>query len=916
MGIMASEKDIAQDTLVIANPGTGKTTALAGQVVKLLKEGAKEEEILCITFTTKAAEEMRQRISKAVRESGIVAKPQNIDIHTFHSYAFDYLQERGEEREVATNNYTRYSIYRSFKNLEAMNYQDDYIIDEIVPKCENAIRYLKSFGILPEQIRLADAEKELEKVYEEEGIANISLEENKRFLEYFVTAFSNYEHEKNSSGRYLDYNDMLMEFVKRYDRKARHYKFVLVDELQDVNELEADIAVASGDSLFLVGDRKQAIFGFQGGSVENFRRFIEMKGIRKETKTLNYRSLQGILDYSKTHFLANTTDMSYKEELEGLKGNREGEAMIRVITSKDQNRSAISRLIDIIGKYRDGEKSVAIITRTNGQIVALSKMLDSKGIDYATTVGGNTNMEAKEEIIAYMRGLLFDDAEDVVGALFTPFSGISLKQAFEVSEKVKESKQEGMEYAGKVAAGFFSTKKSLTLDRLPNLFLDRIMPVSVSIGKEYYLTASAVYENITEFFGMARSPDRKALFDYLKITEESYEPVEKKHRVTLTTVHKAKGREFDAVIYLPKDVRGSLSFIDAVVYSIIRSSKGIDIREGLEEEHLRVDFVAFTRAKDELHIVAGKDKLAQRYHIEDLSESEADDAEQEKEPLSWKYDEAYAMFVADSKEDARKKLTEKEDWLRERIASFFQTKDRLSFSLIDASTDPYDFLKSHILGIKPPRGEGLRIGTDVHGLAEKRFNGTLDKKEIKKEYLPFFANIERIDEEIRKKYECVHIAAECELIKDLKDVFNCKEEGLAFKAQLDAVYEIKNGKGKKYLILDWKTDKNTGKASAHRQQLAVYRKIYALDKGIKEDEICTALGFVGLRGNINTGTTGYEIDDQEPKARQIETFEKHLQEYLKYRNDPEEFVRAVLDCKASDPFYQRIVSELQNYNIG
>ena len=269
MSIMVKEKDSAQDTLVVANPGTGKTTALAGQVVKLLKEGAKEEDILCITFTTKAAEEMRQRVSRAIRESGIDAKPQNIDIHTFHSYAFDYLQERGEEREVATNNYTRYSIYRSFKSLEAMNYQDDYIIGEIVPKCENAIRYLKSFGILPEQIRLHEAEKELEKVYEEEEIANISIEENKKFLEYFVNAFSSYEHEKNSSGRYLDYNDMLMEFVKRYDRKARHYKFVLVDELQDVNELEADIAVASGDSLFLVGDRKQAIFGFQGGSVEN-----------------------------------------------------------------------------------------------------------------------------------------------------------------------------------------------------------------------------------------------------------------------------------------------------------------------------------------------------------------------------------------------------------------------------------------------------------------------------------------------------------------------------------------------------------------------------------------------------------------------------------------------------------------------
>lgn len=911
---MAGEKDFAQDTLVIANPGTGKTTALAEQVVKLLKGGAKEEDILCITFTTKAAEEMRQRVSKSVKASGISAKPQNIDIHTFHSYAFDYLQERGEEREVATNNYTRYSIYRSFKELGALNYQDDYIIGEIVPKCENAIRYLKSFGILPDQIKIKEAERELEGVYLEEGIANISLDENKKFLEYFVTAFSNYEHKKNSSGKYLDYNDMLMEFVRKYDKKARHYKFVLVDELQDVNELEADIAIASGDSLFLVGDRKQAIFGFQGGSVENFTRFMVRKGTKKETRTLNYRSLQGILDYSKTHFLANTTDKSYVDELEGLKGKRDGKAKIKIITSKDQNRASVSRLIDIVERYKGTEKKVAIITRTNGQIVAISKMLDAKGINYTTTVGGNTSREAKDEIISYLRGLLFDSADDIVGALFTPFSGISLKHAFEISEKVKESKTAGLEFAWGIAREFFKTKESLTLDKVPNIFLDRIMPISVSIGKEYYFTASAIYENITEFFNIERIPDRKALFDYLAITEENYEPVEKQHQVTLTTVHKAKGLEFDAVVYAPKDVRGSLSFIDAVVYSIIKASKGIDIRGGLEEEHLRVDFVAFTRAKDELYIVAGKDKLAQRYQIEGLSESEVYEADQEKEPLSWKYDEAYAMFVAGKKEESKKKLTEKEDWLRDKISNFFKTKDRLSFSLIEASTEPYEFLKSYILGITPPRGEGLRIGTDVHELAEKRFNRTLDRSAIKKEYLPFFANIEKIDEDIKKRYNCVQIAAECEIVKDLKDVFNCKADDLAFKAQLDAIYEIKQGNGKKYLILDWKTDKNIDRASEHRRQLAVYRKIYALDRGVKEDEICTALGFVGLRGNINTGATGYEIDDQDPKAKQVETFEKHLNDYLRYRNDTEEFVKAVLDCNESDPFYQRIVSELTRYS--
>jgi len=84
--------DSGQSTLIIANTGTGKTTTLAKRVIELVESGVPEKEILCITFTTKAAQEMRNRISEIAKSSGLNIKMHDLSIHTFHSYALDYLE--------------------------------------------------------------------------------------------------------------------------------------------------------------------------------------------------------------------------------------------------------------------------------------------------------------------------------------------------------------------------------------------------------------------------------------------------------------------------------------------------------------------------------------------------------------------------------------------------------------------------------------------------------------------------------------------------------------------------------------------------------------------------------------------------------------------------------------------------------
>ncbi len=898
-----SAKPIKGDTLIISNPGTGKTTSIANRVVQLLESGVPEEQILCITFTEKAANEMRERVVSAVRstEALATAHPERISISTFHGYAYSYLQELGKDKEIASNNFLNYSIYKSFKDSDAFTYGNDYLIGTIVPKCANAIRYLKSFGILPENIRLKESQEVLSSIYKEEGISNISFEENSKFIEYLRMAFENYEKEKDSEKKLMDYNDMLIRFIELYDPSKKHFAHVLVDELQDVNGLERRIAEMSGDNLFLVGDRKQSIFGFQGGSSAAFNELRKKESFRALHLKKNYRSLQGILDYSKNVFLSRTSDSTYEDELDGLSGARKGDAKVSAVISKDQAGAAVDTVIEMLSNSKNDGKRYAIITRTNGQIVTISRMLEERGIEHSSTVGGYTSSVAKGEMLAYLRGLLYDDTESVIAALFTPFSGVALREAFQIASS-KRYEKDWRKVAEGPAKGFAELKASLDMETLPKLFAERIMPISLSMGRDYYYTAKSVYNSIAEFFQMSRMPDANALFDFLAITEEEYAPVKKESRLTLTTVHKSKGLEFDSVVYVPVNTHRSLGFVDAAVYSIIKASIGRDVREELDEEDLRVDFVAFTRARDELCMILNE-KQAESYVIDGIPVSTSD-AQARRIATPWKYDEAYSLFLSGRKEESLKALKGEKNWLEEAVVAYFSSKNKLSYSLLGSLDKPYEFLKENILGISGYETRGLRTGSDVHSIAEARFKHGVKQEEVEERYRPYFGNIAAIDREIKERYSAEQIGAEIPFEVPLSSIFEYKDSGgLYFKGKIDAVYKAEDGR---VLILDWKTDKTNGKATEHRRQLAVYKKAYSVMEGIDENMIDVALGFIGLKGNVNTGKLDYELDGTKPRKGQLETFGKRVLKFLEYRSKPEEFLSEVLDSGDDEPLFYRI----------
>ena len=884
--------------LIIANPGTGKTTTLARKVASLVQEGVKENEILCITFTEKAAEHMQKSIVKELqKESMSGVKVFDIRVSTFHSYAMQYLKQMDISPVLVGNNYLRYSIYRSVMDRNVFNYQAEYIIDQMIPKIENAIRYLKSFGLMPDKIKEENCLPELQDIYNQEEVSNASLDEVKAFLSYFIGIFGDYESRKSRDGK-MDYNDLLIKFLEMFPKKPVQYKYVLVDELQDVNDLEAAIALLSGDNVFLVGDRKQAIFGFQGGSLSNFQSFIDREGAKISKLGLNYRSTKKIVEYAGEYY--RLCDPDGAEELREFKPwIPEQGSDIDLCITKDPYSVIVSMIQEELPNLEGEEKKVAVLVRTNSQMEELGQLLAERGITYSSTISGGIVSTAQRDILTMLKGTFSSEPEDMVNSLFTPFSGVSMRDAFLISQARRKEKLDRDSLLKMIAEKGGNAALEFNKGNLLDFFDDVIIPLSVTMGNGYFNSAVAIKRGIIEYFEIWGEKTVDEMIDFLTFCDYGSDSGDITSKVVISTVHKAKGLEFEQVIYVPSGEKKKRSFIDVVMHSILKGTLGKDSRSDLDQEDIRVDFVAFTRAKKKLSIVK-RPTNGNRFYIEGMTRLIDPPDETEEKQQRKIYDEAYSLFLSGNLESVRALLDERKKWVREAVMSYFQGLKNISFSMVSTSTKPFEFMKRYILAI-PLSTKALSRGTRIHKIAEDLFT---QEPEVSAEDKAYFENIKAIHREIQDKYSMKQVGAENNMVMELDKVFPemGEAEGLSFNGKIDAVFS--DPAGNEYLILDYKTDRTSDYGSEHRQQLSVYRRLYSRGSGIPENRIRVALGYVSLRGVINDGRIDYLLDSTEPRASSIETFKKHLGELIHYRNDPEYFIEALLSKEEDDTLYR------------
>lgn len=864
--------DARGDVLVTANPGTGKTFLLSHKYLKAVRDGIPPEEILCLTFTDKAKREMEERIIKLLAESGIKPDISKLNIYTFHSYALENL-ERGS---IISSNLLRFSVYRYMADEEVFNYASPYLLDTIVPKVENLIRYLKSFGITPDKIKLEKTRALLE------GDKKTGKQEKEMFAEEFVKIFERYEEVKKGAG--MDYADLLINFLRL--NNIPEYELVLVDELQDVNSMEARIAIESGRTFFAVGDKKQAIFGFQGGSILNFRIFEDSSHF---ILSENWRSTDEILAYAREYFVSKTGDGSHERDLKELKsaGGITGEKPVIFPVEKKLVPAAVAGLVK---RSADDEGSIAIIVRTNGQIMEISRELSKENIPFSSTFLTASN-EARTSIIKYLRGMLSNEIEDIKNALVTPFAPVSLQDAFDILD----DRDVTVETLREKAPVFMTERDSLnSMEDVNRLFVNRIIPAASSYGREYFTAAINLQEAFREALLFVSDMKLGNLLAYLRTADLSSDELETESRVTLTTVHKAKGKEYDTVIYAPFTPPDRSNYQDEVVEAILRL-EGIDAKEELEEESLRINFVAFTRAKKKLIVVT--DKFSE--FINDYANEEAlavsaardiDFAESGKK--------AFTFFVSGDYDRARELLEKKESWLSDHVKNFFGSLKKVSFSSVSGGA--YDYLVDTILGIHE-QTVSLSTGLTVHSIAEE-----LIKKgecECPDELMQYRDNIRTLLGIIRENYPDAH-AAEHVFRVPLKGLIDTDEE-MEFTGKIDAVFR----NGDSYLIVDWKTDRDKKNDSKHRQQLEAYKRAFCLRNGVDPAKVKVSIGFVGLRSGLNTGTIECELDDRQPAKTAFDTFAKRVENVLRWKKDPESFFHEILEAGINDPLWRSIAEQ-------
>lgn len=861
------------NVLVTANPGTGKTLLLAGKYVDLIKKGVSPEDILCLTFTTKAKKEMEERILKLLKKDKLSLDVAKMNVFTFHAYALESL----DEQQTVSVNLLRYVIFRYLKEHETLNYTDSYLVDTIVPRLENLMRYLKNYGIMPDQVDVKAAKAFLQdyKTYTKDDLA--------KFLEEFVKIFKHYEQVKAKRG--IDYADMLLEFLKL--KNTKKYKYVLVDELQDVNGIEADIALRSGENFFAVGDQKQAIFGFQGGSISNFKKF---RNARKEVLSENFRSTNEILSYARAYYLSKTKEESHRDELKDLKNNEKAAGDKPVIFNIEKELQA-KAAVSLVKKY-SSKGQVAVIVRRNQQITEISKELTARDIEHTTTFFSGSE-EAKTAIITFLKGVLGSELQLIRNAMFTPFFPMCLQDAFKFSKQ--EIEDLTPEDVFKACPGFKELRdKVKNIADINILFKEHILPIAISYGEDYLLAALSVQEACNEAINFLEEKTLDDFSTYLESSEllDNESDVEKK--VVVTTVHKAKGKEFDTAIYIPSKTSDNTSFQDQVVKAIL-NSKGINAEEELEEESLRIDFVAMTRAKDRLFIITDKPS---NYANEYAELKELELTSEEALSMSEAKHKAYALFVNKQFEEAKKLLVERKNWIRDFIKAHFENLDTISFSRLKQSA--YEYLLDSILKVKEST-PALNIGSEVHDYAEKTLKG--EKPELKPKLKPYCDNVNTLISQIRKSYPKIE-GAEIGFGLPISKIIPTNDT-IRFTGLIDAVFSNND----EYLIVDWKTDKNKDYDSKHRQQLSVYRKVYSEMKGIPESKIKVAIGYVGLKNRINDGKTYYELDDRQPAASAFGTITSKIQTFLSWRQDVNKFFEDLKDEEINDSIWRSVIEE-------
>ena len=631
--------------LILAGAGSGKTRVLTTRIGYLMEEkGVKAENILAITFTNKAANEMRERVDETLQGTDT----KEMWITTFHSCCVRILR-----------------------------------------KSINKIGYNRSFVIYdsPDQVTLIkDCMRELnisDKAFDPKAVLSaISGAKDKLYSPKKYLALNEGDISKTKIGEIyalyqdrlkrnsaLDFDDLIMKTVELFnecpdilDFYRNKFRYIMVDEYQDTSKAQYELIrllAKEHQNICVVGDDDQSIYGWRGADIRNIlefeRDYDNVKIVKLEQ---NYRSTQVILDAA-NHVIANNIERKRKKLWSDKK---EGQLIkIQLAENEIEEGDFIVNTISYMKRYEDREyKDFAVLYRANAQARSVEDALNRHGIPY-NIYGGIKFYERKEikDIIAYLR-VLQNPQDDISlkRIINVPRRGIGLRTIEKIEDRasLKEESiysvlidiEDNSDISRKARSSIsefvdlMSTLRSFRDVYSVSQIIEKVLDATGYIDeleKEKNGEGEDRIENLKEFISVAlefeSNNEDKSLESFLTnvaLNSEPSEEDEETDKVSLMTIHSSKGLEFPVVF---------LAGMEEKIFPISRAIQSM--RDSEIEEERRLCYVGITRAKEELFLTLTKRRtlygrtnpsVASRF-IEELPEECVERLNKEQKELSY-----------------------------------------------------------------------------------------------------------------------------------------------------------------------------------------------------------------------------------------------------------------------------------------
>ncbi|QTX02915.1 ATP-dependent DNA helicase [Candidatus Phytoplasma luffae] len=624
-----------------AGAGTGKTTTLTRRILYLINDlNIKAENILAITFTNNAAQEMKERLKKNVDPKNF----DNLTISTFHSLGYQILRKNISKLNLDLGN-----------NL--------YIADE--SKSQSVIKdIIKKLNLDKERFKYSRLKKNFAKIKNNEVKKKILNElEQKMQNEEWFTPYDDYTYDNLSSeekqifnlykeflkkNNLLDFNDLLIysyqllqkdkSITSFYNEK---FKYILIDEFQDIDLIQYNIIklIGKNNFIFVVGDPNQNIYSFRGANILCNELFIRDFKAHKINLNFNYRSTQNILDKANL-LIQNNHNPKDKSFQNVLKNNSFiGEPVIyKHFINENQEAEFISETIKkLISKHHYNYHDIIILYRMNQLYKHIENIFITKNIPYiAQNVTSLYQQTVVKDFVSYLKVLMDPNNDiDLKRIINVPSRKIGIKTINKLEQMANEKNISLFQAMQNLSDDdnikpkinnflnlfydlqkIFSDENQCNLDNVIKLINEKINYSELLSQKTNNKDSNSQKDkiidrlnNLQKIFSIENEEQKTGSFleklNILlnKISLSSNEnQTEQSNKVLLSSIHKAKGLEFKIVF--------AIGWEQNIFFNSDENKK-----KNVEKEERRIAYVAITRAKELLYITSVKNRFLKGKHI-------------------------------------------------------------------------------------------------------------------------------------------------------------------------------------------------------------------------------------------------------------------------------------------------------------